>query len=193
MLADYWILRKRRLDLAGLYGKKGSVYWYTWGFNWRAVLAFALALVPNLPGFALKVNSKLDIPVGASYLLYATSSLPVQVDMRTDRIMPRGYSSVVWPLGVIISGSLYLLFNLIFPSSSLNSRSASRTFPTFVSSNPPSYPPHHTYDGYPHDDIDAEKRSVVGDEKKSDSRLSEKASSLESSGGDVSVVPVVTR
>lgn len=69
MLADYWILRKRRLDLTALYGKEGSVYWYTRGFNWRAVFAFTLALVPNLPGFALKVNNKLDVPVGASYLL----------------------------------------------------------------------------------------------------------------------------
>lgn len=188
MLADYWILRKRRLDLAGLYGKEESVYWYTWGFNWRAVLAFALALVPNLPGFALKVNAKLDIPVGASYLLYVAFLIPLQGHFGTDPIMPCDSSSVVWPLGVIVSGSLYLFFNLLFPSSSLNSLSASRTFPTLVSS----YPPHHTYNGHPHDDSDAERRSVV-EEKKLDSRSSEKASSLEDSGGDVSVVPVVTR
>lgn len=71
MLADYWILRGRRIDLAALYVQgERSVYWYRWGFNWRAVLAFSLALVPNLPGFALKVNKTLDVPVGASYLLY---------------------------------------------------------------------------------------------------------------------------
>ena len=37
----------------------------------RAVAAFTLALVPNLPGFVAKVNSNLDIPAGASYVLYA--------------------------------------------------------------------------------------------------------------------------
>lgn len=190
MLADYWILRKRRLDLAGLYGKQGSAYWYSWGFNWRAILAFSLALVPNLPGFALKVNKTLNVPVGASYLLYVAFLLSPPFGLNTECIIPCDRSSVVWPLGVIVSGSLYLLFNLISPSSSLDSPNASRTYPTLVSS----YPPHHTYDGHPHDDSDVEKRSVVEDEKKLDSRSSEKtSSSLEGGGGDVSVVPVVTR
>lgn len=58
-----------------------DVYWYTAGFNWRAILAFTLALVPNLPGFALKVNSDLNIPIGAKYLLLVRLVLSVSCDI----------------------------------------------------------------------------------------------------------------
>ncbi|KAF5374971.1 hypothetical protein D9758_000235 [Tetrapyrgos nigripes] len=69
MLADNFILRRGKLELAQLYWKGTGDYWYTAGFNWRAIMAFSLALVPNLPGFAQKVNSSLNVPVGATYLL----------------------------------------------------------------------------------------------------------------------------
>ncbi|MEU3840544.1 NCS1 family nucleobase:cation symporter-1 [Streptomyces sp. NPDC028635] len=39
LVADYWILRRARLDLAGLY-RAGGRYWYARGWNWRAVAAF---------------------------------------------------------------------------------------------------------------------------------------------------------
>ncbi|MDI3385261.1 NCS1 family nucleobase:cation symporter-1 [Streptomyces sp. B-S-A8] len=39
MIADYWIVRRTALDLAGLYDRHGP-YWYTGGWNWRALLAF---------------------------------------------------------------------------------------------------------------------------------------------------------
>ncbi|ETW79779.1 Nucleobase cation symporter, partial [Heterobasidion irregulare TC 32-1] len=93
ILSDYYILRHRYLDIPNLYRKASSPYWYTAGFNLRAVAAFTLALVPNLPGFVAKVNSNLDIPAGASYVF-----------------------SVVWPLGVVVSAVLYLLFNVIWPT-----------------------------------------------------------------------------
>lgn len=39
LIADYWLIRRTRLDLVGLY-TPGSRYWYRGGWNWRAVLAF---------------------------------------------------------------------------------------------------------------------------------------------------------
>lgn len=40
LIADYWIIRRTVLDLPDLY-TPGGRYWYTAGWNWRAVAAFA--------------------------------------------------------------------------------------------------------------------------------------------------------
>lgn len=50
VIADYWLLRRARLDVAGLYDAAGP-YTYAGGWNLRAVAAFALGMAPNLPGF----------------------------------------------------------------------------------------------------------------------------------------------
>lgn len=39
LIADYWIIRRTRLDVADLYRAEGR-YWYRSGWNWRAVAAF---------------------------------------------------------------------------------------------------------------------------------------------------------
>ncbi len=41
LIADYWLIRRTRLDLAGLY-REGGRYWYTHGWNRRAVAAFVV-------------------------------------------------------------------------------------------------------------------------------------------------------
>ena len=50
MIADYWILRRRRLDLASLYKMEGR-YAYSGGWNWRAIAAVFIGVIPVLPGF----------------------------------------------------------------------------------------------------------------------------------------------
>ena len=50
MIADYWILRRRQLDLAELYKLDGR-YSYSNGWNWRALTAVFVGVVPVLPGF----------------------------------------------------------------------------------------------------------------------------------------------
>ncbi|MFO0860028.1 MAG: NCS1 family nucleobase:cation symporter-1 [Phycisphaerales bacterium] len=50
MLCDYYLIRRKQLDVAGLYNPRGP-YTYTNGINWRAVVAMGLAILPNLPGF----------------------------------------------------------------------------------------------------------------------------------------------
>ena len=47
MLCDYYILRRTRLDVPALYDPTGAHR----GTNWRAVIALALAVAPNVPGF----------------------------------------------------------------------------------------------------------------------------------------------
>jgi nucleobase:cation symporter-1, NCS1 family len=50
MIVDYWILRKRQLDLAELYKLDGR-YSYSGGWNWRAIAAVFIGVIPVLPGF----------------------------------------------------------------------------------------------------------------------------------------------
>lgn len=49
LIADYWFLRRRRLDLAGLYREDGP-YWYRNGWNPAALIATALGTAPCIPG-----------------------------------------------------------------------------------------------------------------------------------------------
>jgi len=61
VLADYYLIRKAQLDIAGLYQSQGP-YSYTGGWNIAAVVAFGLALFVNLPGFLASVGIVLPVP-----------------------------------------------------------------------------------------------------------------------------------
>jgi NCS1 family nucleobase:cation symporter-1 len=50
MIADYWIVRRRQLSLADLY-KHDGLYAYSGGWNWRAIAAVLIGVIPVLPGF----------------------------------------------------------------------------------------------------------------------------------------------
>ncbi|MFI9102486.1 NCS1 family nucleobase:cation symporter-1 [Streptomyces fildesensis] len=49
LIADYWIIRRTVLDLVDLY-TPGGRYWYTAGWNWRAVAAFVVGGVLAIGG-----------------------------------------------------------------------------------------------------------------------------------------------
>lgn len=50
LIADYFVIRKTRLNLPGLYERTGP-YWYMGGFNPRAIIALAAGIAPCVPGF----------------------------------------------------------------------------------------------------------------------------------------------
>jgi NCS1 family nucleobase:cation symporter-1 len=50
LIADYYVVRKTQLDLAGLYRQTGP-YWYTGGINFAAIAALAIGIAPCVPGF----------------------------------------------------------------------------------------------------------------------------------------------
>jgi len=50
MIADYWVVRRTRLDTPGLYLERGG-YWYRDGWRWATVAILAVAVAPNVPGF----------------------------------------------------------------------------------------------------------------------------------------------
>ena len=52
MIADYFVVRSRNLDLAALY-RRGGAYEYSRGFNWRAMVALGLGVLVALVGLLL--------------------------------------------------------------------------------------------------------------------------------------------
>lgn len=50
LIADYFLVRRAQLDLAGLYRRAGP-YWYAAGFNVRALVALTAGILICLPGF----------------------------------------------------------------------------------------------------------------------------------------------
>jgi NCS1 family nucleobase:cation symporter-1 len=50
LIADYWIVRRRKLALPELF-KMNGVYSYSGGINWRAIVILTVAVLPVVPGF----------------------------------------------------------------------------------------------------------------------------------------------
>jgi NCS1 family nucleobase:cation symporter-1 len=55
LIADYFLVRKRQLNLAELY-RQGGAYWYQDGINWLAMAALFVGVLPCVPGFLTVIN-----------------------------------------------------------------------------------------------------------------------------------------
>lgn len=98
MSSDYWLVKRRKIDLPALYDPHGR-YRYWCGINWRAMLALLLALGPNLPGLVNAVGgtsgSTIHITQGAKHLY-----------------------SFDWLFGFVMSIFVYTSLSLAFPEGS---------------------------------------------------------------------------
>jgi NCS1 nucleoside transporter family len=103
MLFDYWVVNRRRYDTLALYQPKSSIYSYTFsvpglsgksisGVNWRAIVAFLVGVVPNLPGLIHSVNASIHVGVGEH---------PFQFG---------------WLLGFFATTVVYLFLSWLFPA-----------------------------------------------------------------------------
>ena len=70
MIADYYVLRRTRLDLRGLYDPEGP-YWYTNGFHVAALLALIAGIAPCVPGFLAVISTKAPATVWTEIYNYA--------------------------------------------------------------------------------------------------------------------------
>ncbi|EED18301.1 allantoin permease, putative [Talaromyces stipitatus ATCC 10500] len=71
MISSYLIVNQSKIKVPDLFvGNKNSIYWYTYGINWRAVVAWISGVVPSLPGFAAYVNPNVSVPIGLTHLYY---------------------------------------------------------------------------------------------------------------------------
>jgi NCS1 family nucleobase:cation symporter-1 len=70
LIADYFLIRRMRLDVTGLY-RKGGPYWYAGGFHVRGLIALAAGIVPCVPGFLATVGLIESAPVWTDLYHYA--------------------------------------------------------------------------------------------------------------------------
>jgi nucleobase:cation symporter-1, NCS1 family len=91
MIADYFVLRKKRLEISDLYQSDG-IYRFSGGFSFAALGAFFLAVLPNLPGFLAQVGVAKNVP-GFFTMIYPQA----------------------WFIGFGLAFGLYLLFRKISP------------------------------------------------------------------------------
>jgi NCS1 family nucleobase:cation symporter-1 len=96
LIADYWVLRRTRLDLADLYRPAGR-YWYSSGWNWRAIAAFAVGGV---------------LAIGGSYSAPGTGPFP------TGGLIPllKPLADYGWAVGLASAFLLYILLTRLFPA-----------------------------------------------------------------------------
>lgn len=67
LCVNYYIIQKRVFHLPDLYeASPRSTYWFTYGVNWRTVIAWVVAVGPSMPGFVHRANKNIPVPVGAS-------------------------------------------------------------------------------------------------------------------------------
>ncbi|KAK0127621.1 hypothetical protein ONS96_007148 [Cadophora gregata f. sp. sojae] len=90
MMADFWFLRNRHLNLASLY-RHPDIYSFFHGFNLRAFLAFACGIAPNLGGLA-RATGNMSVPKTASYVY-----------------------SLSWLIGTVVSFTIYIILGKIWP------------------------------------------------------------------------------
>jgi nucleobase:cation symporter-1, NCS1 family len=94
MIADYFVYRKRQLNVAALYTASGE-YHYAGGFSWVAIGALLAGALPSLPGFLANIRVVDSARVPAFFLeLY----------------------SFAWLAGFAIAFAIYLILRRLAPN-----------------------------------------------------------------------------
>jgi NCS1 family nucleobase:cation symporter-1 len=87
MIADYYFIRKQRLNVNDLYNSKGQ-YSFAVGYNSKAIIALLLGIVPNVPGFLLNIK------------VIGTGSVPWWI---------AELYNYAWFVGFFVSGIIYVI------------------------------------------------------------------------------------
>ncbi|PNY21209.1 Uncharacterized protein TCAP_07265 [Tolypocladium capitatum] len=98
MAANYVVVCRGKIKVDDLYrGDAGGIYWYSYGVNWRAPVAWIVGTVPCLPGFISQVNSSVKVTDGAVQLFYMN-----------------------YLYGFVASAVVYALLHRVFPATALD-------------------------------------------------------------------------
>jgi NCS1 family nucleobase:cation symporter-1 len=98
MVADYFLVRKKHLEVDDLY-RRGGAYEYSRGFHWPAIIATAIAIVPNVPGFLYTLAAG-GVEGRPAYLATLGSSAGFASAAMT-------LYDYAWFVGFIVAGALY--------------------------------------------------------------------------------------
>ena len=93
LIADYFVLRKRHLDLAALYDAEGA-YRYHGGYSLAGLAALVIAVLPCLPGFLVTIKA---VPADSVPHFFVT------------------LYNQAWFVGFALAFGLYLLFRKLAP------------------------------------------------------------------------------
>ena len=70
LICDYFVIRRCELKVADLYSAQGE-YWYRGGFNWKALAALVLGVIPLVPGFLGTIGVATVAPIWLTLYSYA--------------------------------------------------------------------------------------------------------------------------
>ncbi|KAK6813025.1 hypothetical protein RU639_010779 [Aspergillus parasiticus] len=96
MIASYFAVMRRKIkieDLFPCHADAKGIYWYTYGVNWRAPVAWLCGMVPSLPGFVAHADPSVAVPVGLTRIYY-----------------------ICFLTGTAISAGVYTALHYIFPT-----------------------------------------------------------------------------
>ncbi|PQE11482.1 Allantoin permease protein [Rutstroemia sp. NJR-2017a BBW] len=94
MISSYFVVHREKINVDDLFvGNKHSVYWYTWGVNWRAIIAWICGVAPSIPGFVASIDTSLTVPIGLTHLYY-----------------------ICFLVGFAISATIFCILHLVFPA-----------------------------------------------------------------------------
>jgi NCS1 family nucleobase:cation symporter-1 len=100
LIADYWLVRRTRLELADLYRSEGR-YWYNGGWNWRALAAFVVGGVLAIGGSHSGLDAK------------GVKQGPFPVDGLIPFLKP--LADYGWAVGLAASLVVYFLLTRLAP------------------------------------------------------------------------------
>lgn len=98
LIADYFVCRRCRLNLFALYHEEGE-YRFSGGYNFAALVALAIAVALNLPGFLVNINA-----------LSEKSVAPIFISIY----------SYAWFVGFFVAFALYLVLRKLSPAPTLS-------------------------------------------------------------------------
>jgi NCS1 family nucleobase:cation symporter-1 len=88
LIADYYFIRRQELHTEELYSHDGR-YYFKNGFNYAAILALVLGVLPNIPGFLVNIK------------VLEADAVPLWIQTLYH---------YAWFVGFVVSGATYLLF-----------------------------------------------------------------------------------
>ncbi|OWY50105.1 NCS1 nucleoside transporter family protein-like protein [Alternaria alternata] len=109
MSCDYFLLRKRRVRLSHLYRTEDSSYYFTKGFNWRAMPSWLCGWAPTIGGLVVTVRGDVDPP----------------------RSLVQLYN-MAFLIGFFISAVVFYILNLIFPVPDMDQIDPTDLYGTFT-------------------------------------------------------------